>query len=191
MISLIEKWDVELFLWLNSQNNPFFDTIMWYISGKYIWIPLYLFIIYMLVRKMKVRAIYAVLAVILVVALADLASVHLLKNLVQRYRPSHNTVFADIVHIVNNYRGGLYGFVSSHAANTFGMAILTSLLMRNRMYTILILIWASVVSYSRIYLGVHYPLDIAGGMITGTLLAFIVFIVYKKLNFTYIDGKHK
>ena len=112
-------------------------------------------------------------------SLADQISVKVFKEGFERLRPSHNPEIKDLIHTVKGYRGGQFGFVSSHAANTFAMAFFTSKLFRNRYYSWFIFIWAAVVSYSRIYLGVHYPLDIIGGALLGMLLGYLVFIPYR------------
>ena len=98
-----------------------------------------------------------------------------------RYRPSHNLNLQGLVHSVNGYTGGLYGFVSSHAANSFGIAIFTALFLKNRWYWNLILLWAVLVSYSRIYLGVHYPSDVLSGAFLGAFWAGILFLLTRKL----------
>ncbi len=180
MLESLKNIDQQLFLTLNGWHNQFFDSFFWIISNKFVWIPLYLFIAFLIIRKYKKQSWIVILATILVIVFTDQISVHCFKNVFMRYRPSHNLDLADMVHIVNNYRGGLYGFISSHAANTFGLATFTALALKNRTYTYLILLWAIIVSYSRIYLGVHYPADIIGGATIGIILAFIVFLLFKK-----------
>jgi undecaprenyl-diphosphatase len=106
--------------------------------------------------------------------------------LVERLRPSHDPVIGNQIHIVNNYRGGLYGFISSHAANTFAIAVFLALLFKRKVFTISIIIWASIVSFSRIYLGVHYPGDVLCGAILGTGLGFLIIFV---LNYTLSSKK--
>jgi len=181
MLDAIKQIDQSVFLALNSCHSSFFDSFFWWISNKYIWIPLYLFILILIVRKYKKQSWIIILSAILVIILTDQTSVHLFKNVFMRYRPSHNIDLHGLVHIVNNYRGGLYGFVSSHAANSFGIAVFSALFLKNRWYWLFILLWAMLVSYSRIYLGVHYPLDILCGAALGTSIAFLVFIILNKL----------
>jgi undecaprenyl-diphosphatase len=123
--------------------------------------------------------------VIITVALSDSISV-LIKNLVERPRPSRNPEIANLVHIVNDYRGGMYGFVSSHAANFFGVATFLSHQFKHYRWSIFLFVWAIVVSYSRIYLGVHYPLDIIFGAILGALIG-IQCYVFKVRTATYIE----
>lgn len=188
MIEFINQIDIQLFLFLNSFHNPFMDKLMWIISSKTIWIPMYLYFIYLLYKNYPKESIYIFLAVIVAVALADSLSVALFKDEFKRFRPSHNPEIAHIVHIVNNYRGGSYGFISSHASNVFALAvILNSFLKSNyRFFPYVIFFWAPLVSYSRIYLGVHYPGDILGGAIFGSLIAFGVILMYKYIRNRYL-----
>lgn len=177
MLNWLEQTDQSLFLALNGCHNAFFDHFFWLVSGKYIWIPLYLFIAFLIIRKYKKQSWIIILSAIMVVILTDQTSVHLFKNIFMRYRPSHNFDLQGLIHLVNGYSGGLFGFVSSHAANSFGIAIFTALFLKNKWYWIFILLWAALVSYSRIYLGVHYPADIIGGMVLGFLWAVIIFLL--------------
>lgn len=174
--------DQQLFLFLNSLNSPFFDQVMWIISAVYIWIPLYLAILVALAMKYKKKILVIILMIILAITLSDQISV-IIKNSVHRLRPSHDPALSGIVHIVKDYRGGLYGFVSSHAANSFMVAVFSLLLLRKRWFTWCILLWALVVSYSRIYLGVHYPGDVICGSLLGASIGWCIFALYR-----YIDN---
>lgn len=177
---MIIEADKKLFLFLNSLRTETLDSVMWSISGKYIWIGLYLILLYSIIAKYKLKGIIFILGIVLTIVLADQISV-LIKNSVERYRPSHNPEFENLVHIVQGYRGGSYGFVSSHAANSFGLAMFISLLFHKRWITTSIFIWAAVVSYSRIYLGVHYPADIICGALLGCTVAFACYLLSEKI----------
>ncbi len=172
--------DRSLFLTLNSIHSPFFDEVMWFFSLKTVWIPLYLFIIYLLVRKYRGKVWIILVFAIILVLLTDQVSV-LIKNTVERLRPCHEPLIDGLVHIVRGKCGGMYGFVSSHAANTFGVASFTVPLVQKKWYSWTIFIWAAIVSYSRIYLGVHYPGDIIGGIILGVFIGFGLSIIVKQI----------
>lgn len=177
MIEQIVQLDQRLFLFLNSLNSPFWDPIMYALSGRLIWVPLYLSILVYLAMKYKTKFYVIVLFIILAATLADQTSVFI-KNLVQRPRPCHEPLLEGLVHMVNGECGGIYGFVSSHAANSFDVALLSLLLIRKHWFTIFIIIWALIVSYTRIYLGVHYPADSICGMLVGILIGWGVVRLY-------------
>lgn len=171
LIDVLKLWDTNIFLLINGNHVPFFDGFMFAVSEKLTWIPLYISVLYVLIRYWKKEAIWLVIALILCVVISDQVSSGLIKHLVERLRPSHADNLKGLVHLVNDYSGGKYGFVSSHAANAFGFALLSSLIFRQKMYTWFIFAWALITAYSRIYLGVHYPFDVVGGMIVGILAA--------------------
>ena len=182
LIDTLKLLDTQLFLFLNGLNLPFFDGIMFAISEKMVWIPFYISIVYIAIKYWKRESIWIILSLILCIVIADQVASGILKDLVQRPRPSHAIKLQGLVHLVNDYRGGSFGFVSSHAANAFGFALLTSLLFKNRRYAIVIFSWAILTAYSRIYIGVHYPLDIIGGVLVGVLAAFLCFWLIQKLR---------
>lgn len=172
---MLERLDQQLFLILNSFNSPFWDQVMYAISGKFIWAPLYLSILIFLGLKYRRKFLVILIFLILGVTLADQLSVQC-KNLFLRLRPCHEPALAGLVHIVKNDCGGMFSFVSSHASNSFNIAVLSLSFIKKRWYTISIILWALIVGYSRIYLGVHYPGDVIGGSILG---AFIGWSMYK------------
>jgi len=174
---MLEHFDQRLFLFLNSLNSPFWDQVMHAISGKIIWVPLYLAILIYLGIRYKRKFLIIILFIILAVVLADQTSVFI-KNMVARYRPCHEPSLEGLVHIVRGECGGNFGFVSSHASNSFNVALISLLLIKKRWYSISILIWASVVGYSRIYLGVHYPGDVLCGAVLGSLIGWVVYNLY-------------
>ncbi len=176
---MLERLDQQLFLFLNSLNSPFWDQVMAAISSILIWVPLYLAILIFLGFKYRRKFIIIVLFLILAATLADQISVHLFKNIFHRLRPCHEPSLDGLVHLVNGKCGGLYGFVSSHATNSFNVALLSLLFIRKRWFTISIIIWALTVGYSRIYLGVHYPGDVICGSILGALIGWGIYELYK------------
>ena len=191
LIDTLNIWDTNLFLFLNGLYTPFFDGFMFAVSAKFTWIPLYLAVLFVVVKKWKRESIWLVLALVLCIVISDQISSGLIKELVQRPRPSRTNELQGMVHLVNGYTGGKFGFVSSHAANAFGFALLTSLLLRNKTYSYVIFVWAIFTAYSRIYLGVHYPLDILGGSLVGITAALICFLAIKKLRPSLLQIQEK
>jgi undecaprenyl-diphosphatase len=174
---MLERFDQQLFLFLNSINSPFWDYVMFKVSGILIWVPLYLSILIYLGFKYKRKFFIVLLFIILAVTLTDQLSV-IIKNLTHRLRPCHEPALDGLVHIVNGKCGGLYSFVSSHAANSFNVAALSLSFIKKRWYSISILCWALMVSYSRIYLGVHYPGDMICGSMLGILVGMSIYRLY-------------
>jgi undecaprenyl-diphosphatase len=193
---MLEHLDQQLFLFLNSLNSPFFDKVMYAISGRVIWAPVYLTILIYLGVCYKRKFWVILVFIILAVTLADQISVQFFKNVFHRLRPCHEPSLDGLVHLVRGECGGLYGFVSSHASNSFNVALLSLMLIKKRWYTISIITWASVIGYSRIYLGVHYPGDVICGAMLGSLVGWGVYKLYeltddKVLNKReYFSGKH-
>ena len=148
---------------------------------KVVWAPLYIAILVYLGMRYKRRFWVLLSFIILAVFLADRVSV-LIKYAVDRPRPCHESSLQGLVHMVNGVCGGMYGFVSSHASNSFNVAFLSLMFVKRKWYTILIIIWASTVSYSRIYLGVHYPGDVIGGAMLGALTGWGVYKLFEAVN---------
>ncbi|RKE03580.1 phosphatase PAP2 family protein [Marinifilum flexuosum] len=171
--------DKELFMWFNSHNTPFWDVVMMFFTRKEFWIPLYLLLLYQIYKVKGKEAIYWILGAFLLIFLCDQISTQLFKNVFERFRPSHDPSLKGVVNLVSGYTGGRYGFVSSHATNSFGFALFTSLLFRNKLYTFFIFSWSLLVVYTRVYLGVHFPGDIIGGMILGLIIGYGVYRLIK------------
>jgi undecaprenyl-diphosphatase len=152
---------------------------MYALSGRVIWAPLYLAILLYLGFKYKRKFLIIIPFIIIAVTLADQVSVQLFKNIFMRLRPCHEPSLAGMVHLVKGECGGLYGFVSSHASNSFNVAFLSLMFIKKRWYTISIIIWASVIGYSRIYLGVHYPGDVFCGSMVGAFIGWGLYKLYE------------
>ena len=180
MIEKLIQFDVQLFLFLNGLRNPFLDFIFWWASQPLVWIPVYICFLYFVIKAYRWQTLFVVLFVALGITLTDQISVHLFKDVFMRLRPTHNPSIQFQVHTLFGYYGGDYGFVSSHAANFFGLATFLSMLLyrKIRHFTLLSFIWASIIAYSRIYLGVHYPADIACGALLGIIIGFLLGLLF-------------
>ncbi|MGK9126151.1 phosphatase PAP2 family protein [Olivibacter sp. SA151] len=183
MLEDLKQFDTELFLAINGKHNAFFDTIMYWASDKLFWIPFYAVIVFFLVRIYKKFTIYILLAITVTITLCDQTASGLFKNLVKRFRPSHEPTLAGLVHLSEAGPGGKYGFVSSHSANAFGLVTFLFFLLpaKYNWLKIILLFWALLVSYSRIYNGVHYPFDILGGAVVGVLSGSLVWIIFRAI----------
>lgn len=175
--------DQQITMAINSCHSPYFDNFFWIFTQTYTWIPLLLLFIIIVYRNYGIRpTLFILIMTGLSILFADQISSSLIKPLVQRFRPSRSPEIASMIHTVNGYRGGLYGFCSSHAANTFAFATLTALFFRHRWYAAAFYIWAVITSYSRIYLGVHYLGDIVCGAAVGILTATLLHLSGKTLT---------
>jgi undecaprenyl-diphosphatase len=185
MLNKLLQWDQEFFLLLNGAGTKTFDPFWVFISSTTSAIPIFIFIIFLLIKKHRSSFWQGLVLILIVVSLADLTSVHAFKNVFLRLRPSHEPAIVDQIRLLVS-KGGLYGFVSSHAANFFAIAAIVSTLFSERKYLPYILYsWATLVAYSRIYVGKHYPLDVLGGALLGILIAKIVWFAILKIKEKY------
>lgn len=192
MIEFLEEIDRSIAVAINGWNSPFMDEVMWWISARITWIPLYLLLLFIAYKSLSRNQLFLFLGLIgLTIALTDLTSVHLFKNVFLRYRPSHNLLLTDHLHYYlikpgEYYKGGEYGFVSSHAANFFAIITFVSLVLKARypklVYPLLFI--GILIAYSRIYLGVHYLSDVFVGGLVGSAIAFLV---YRFIYLRYLE----
>jgi undecaprenyl-diphosphatase len=182
MIEKIKEWDTQLFLLLNSFHTPLMDTVMYWITDRWFWFPFYGLIIFFLIRRFKWQGVWIIVTVIIAITLADQIASAVFKPYFLRKRPCYEEAITQLVHVVRGC-GGQYGFVSSHASTTFAFAMLMWLLLRNTLpYISYLFYWAFLVSYSRIYVGVHYPLDLFFGALVGIGCALLMYSLYKLLK---------
>ena len=164
----IIHFDQQLLLALNGSDSPVLDRFFMMVTCTGTWIPLLLLLLYIILKNRPWReALFFFIGMALVVLIADRFTSGFCKPTVHRFRPSHEPALEGLVDLVGDYRGGLYGFISSHAANTFGLWTFIALYLRRRGITFTVLLWACLSSYSRIYLGLHYPGDILCGALFG------------------------
>lgn len=183
MLEHLNEIDIQLFLILNGSDSAYWDAVMWLVTKTVTWIPLLVIVVYVILKNTGWRqALLIIFSMAIAVLLADQISSSVIKPLVMRWRPTHDAVLASSVDTVFSYTGGRYGFVSSHAANTFSLFALLSLIMRSRLLTFWLFFWAAVSSYSRIYLGVHYPGDILCGALLGLLIGWLTYLLYNFIN---------
>lgn len=179
MLEQLLHWERDTFFFLNGSDSVYLDHFMWLFSSKTVWLPLAFFFLFMLCYKKNWKEIlFILLAIILTITLCDQFASHFCKPFFARFRPTSHPDFMEEVKTVFGYRSGLYGFISSHAANAFGFATFTALLFRHRFYGYTIFFWATLTAYTRVYLGVHFISDIVAGALAGFIFGFLVYKLY-------------
>lgn len=181
LLQLLNQWDTDLLLAINGWHNGYWDTFMYAFSGKWVWVPMYAALVYLLARNLPWRTtLWCLVGVALCITFADQVGASLIRPWAERLRPANpENPISDLVHIVNGYRGGRYGFPSCHAANTFGLAFYLMLVVRRKALAGLLVAWALVTCYSRAYLGVHYPGDLLAGALLGLVGAALCYTLFR------------
>ena len=181
--STIQNIDFQVLQWFNGSNNVILDQLAVVSTSGFTWIPLYvvLFIVVMRNNETMMQIGLVVGAALLCILFADGFSDGIIKPLAERWRPSNDPLVKYSVQVVDNLRMKDYSFCSAHAANTMSIAVFFSLLVRSRMLTITMIVWSLVNCWPRLYLGVHYPLDIATGLLLGSVVGFLVYLLYHRM----------
>ena len=180
------RFDTELFLFFNGLHASWADRLVYLISQVWFWIPLYLLVVFLIFRQYKKVAWKVLIVFVLAITLSD-QTCNLLKHSVQRLRPSHTEAIAEQIHLVqkpdgNRYFGGKYGFPSAHASNSMALAFLVIFFLSKgkKWVMVLAVVWSLMMAYTRLYLGVHYPLDILCGFVVGSCFALLLAFLYRK-----------
>ena len=172
--------DAKLFLFLNGLHADWLDPIMIFISGKLTWLPFYLVLLFLVIKNYKKQSILIIISIILLIVCSDQISSSVFKPLFERPRPCHNEAIKDLVYLPNGHCGGAYGFISSHACNVFALAVFITHVLKKyyRKIAHVMFVWATLVAYSRIYMGVHYPGDVVVGAVVGVLIGMLISRIY-------------
>jgi membrane-associated phospholipid phosphatase len=193
LLQKIIEWDQWLFIQLNSKlTNPFFDDVMPFMRMGLHWAPLYLFLVVFVLINFKSKGAWWVLFFICTVALTDMGGTNIFKHNIERLRPCSDPLFFDHVRLLLNGCAGGYSFISNHAANHFGMATFFFVTFHSilKKWAWVAFLWAAVIAYAQVYIGVHYPLDILAGALFGFIIGFGTGKLFnKRYQFAIFDNQ--
>lgn len=184
-------WDKEMVLGCNALHTPWLDRFAWLLSETTVWIPALLVLLYVLIKNKKIETVLILMFFALLFTFVDMTAAKIIKPLVARPRPTYDMAMIPLIENVNGYHGGHYGFLSNHAANVFAFAGFTALLFKEKWYSLGIMLWAAIVSLSRVYMAVHYPTDVISGMIFGLLSAGLFYAIYMKIRKSFFTTAYR
>lgn len=187
MIDFLIDIDTQLLLFFNSLHTPWLDSFMSMATGRFVWVPMYATILFILFTTFprRVALLYTV-AIVTAIIFADQVCASVLRPVFERLRPAHvDNPVSQFVHIVDGYRGGLYGFPSCHGSNSFALATILALIIKTPRFTRFIFFWATLNAYTRLYLGVHYPGDLIAGALIGSAGAAAIYYAVQFLATLY------
>ena len=174
------NFDRQMLFLLNGSDSLFMDKLMMMLTSGYVWIPLYITLLYIVVKNNESTSqiMLTVGCAVLCVFFADGMADYLAKPYFQRLRPSNDIYIKYAVKVVNGMRAGEYSFFSAHAANTFALAVFFSLLIKEKLFTVTMIFWSLLNGYTRIYLGLHYPGDVLAGILCGCISGLVSYCIW-------------
>lgn len=178
------QWDTDLFSWINGKHVGWLDPIMQILSSSYSWIVLFILVAYFMIRRSRLWGIREILLIICIVVTNSVLN-NVIKIIIKRPRPCHEEALESTIHLLEDC-GTHYSFFSAHSSNAFCLAICTALFFRNKYYSIIMISWAALVAYSRIYVGKHYPLDVACGILFGILMSIIGHYLLRRYRYQHV-----
>jgi undecaprenyl-diphosphatase len=182
-MNLLQDLDYSLFNVVNGHHNPVLDFVMYWISDKWLWIPLYIWLLYAVIKEFRKKILPFILLIAGMIALSDQLSVYI-KFAVQRLRPCHDPLLSDVIHLVDGGCGGKFGFLSSHASNSMSLVVLLIAVLpqKYKLVKAALLAYLILVGYSRVYLGAHFPGDVIAGWLLGAIVGITGVMIWNKIN---------